>query len=228
MKRVYLWEPGTPEIHLPTVRQAAVALANFAVDGANGRRPPDAIHEWITEGRRTQWERAHAAGHRWAQGVPYSSCGDLAHWMLMCLGCRDELVINRGDDGGVKGWVPGPNISRLVGSRFYVKSGEPEPGDILHVAQPDHVAVLLERVSDDQLVTADYGQPYGRRRVCRVRDTWWGRIVRGRTLQGFVSLARIVEGGAFTESAIVPDDFQGGVQDDNPYDEGLRVPSTPS
>ena len=223
MKRVYLWQPGKPEIHLPTVRRAAVALATFAVDGARGRRVGDVVHDWITEGRRTQWERAHAAGHNWAKGVPYSSCGDLGHWMLTMLGGRDELVINRTNDGGVKDWVPGPNISRLVGSRFYT-TGEPLPGDIIHVSMPHHVAVLLERSTDDQWVSSDFGQPYGLRRVCQIRRTATGTYVRGRALQGFVSLARMVEGGAFTESAIVPDDFEGGVEDDNPYPEDLRIP----
>lgn len=224
MKRVYLWKPGTGQLHLPTVRAAAAALARFAVDDERGRDVGDPIHEWVTEGRRTQWERAHAAGHAWAQGTPYSSCGDLAHWMLMCLGARDELVINRGDDGGVVDWKPGPNITRLVGSRWYQTDGVPEPGDILHVASPHHVAVLLEHVSDDQWVTADYGQPYGERRVCPVRRTASGLVVRGRILQGFVSMARVVGEGGLVESGIVPDGFVGGVADDNPYPEDLRVP----
>ncbi len=234
MKRVYLWQPGTPETHLPTVRAAAVALARFAVDGKHGRKTGDVIHDWITEGRRAQYERALARGDAWAVKLSktggYSSCGDLLHWLYTMLGVRDELVINRTDDGGVKDWVPGPNISRLVGSKFYVRAGEgtPEDGDGLHVANTafdHHVAVLLERVSDDQWLSADYGQPHGQRRVCQLRDTYVGRIVRGRVLEGWVSLAKMVEAGAFTESAIVPDDFVGGVPDDNPYDEDLRIPA---
>lgn len=227
MKRVYLWEPGTGRVSLPLVRQAAVELATWAVDGPRGRSVGDPVHEWVTEGRRSQYETALARGASWAVRMPagYSSCGDLWHWLLMLLGCREERVVNRSDDGGIVSWAVGDNLGRLIKTPWYVTWGEPEPGDLLHVSGPDHAAVLLERTTDDQWVTADYGQPYGMRRVCPVRPVWGGGLsVRGRRLAGWVSLARLVEMGGLVESAIVPDSFVGGAVDDNPYPEDLRVP----
>jgi hypothetical protein len=226
MKRVYLWEPGKPEIHLPTLRLAARALTLFAVNGKKGRAPPDLVHEWVTEGRRTQWERAFARGDKWAVDmVPYSSCGDLPHWLLMLLGCRDELVVNRGDDGGVVDWKPGPNISRLVLSKFYVTEGEPEDGDPLHVQYPDHMCVLTDKVSAGKWLTGDYGGPYANLMPCPVsRGSGGTKVVRGRALKGWVSLSKMLDLNAFTQSAWVPDDFPLGVADDNPYDEDLRIP----
>jgi len=229
MKRVILRGVGE-------VRSAAVALAKYAVDGDRGRVVGDPVHEWITGGRRAQYERALAAGLQWAVDMPagYSSCGDLAHWLLLCLGVRDERFLNRSDDGGVHPWGVCTNISRLVRSPWYVDfDGElalPGVGDILRVASPgraalsEHVAVLTEIVDARQWVTADYGQPHGCRRVCPLRDTGSGLIVRGRVLQGFVSLARVVASGALIETAIVPDDCAIGEPDDNPYEEDIEYP----
>ena len=224
MKRVHLWRPGDPRISPAILRAAAVTLGEYSV--GRGKRPSgDPVHDWITEGRRLQWERAHAAGHSWALKGSYSSCGDLAHWLLMCLGCRDERVVNRSDDGGEISWVVGANISRLVALPWYREEGAgPFPGDILHVASPDHVAVLLDQESADQWHTADYGQPHAERKDCLVVPRRRGLIVRGRHLEGWVDLESMLDDGAFTESAIVPDAFPYGVLDDNPYDEDLRIP----
>jgi hypothetical protein len=216
MKRIHLHPPGMIGVDIPTVRAAAVAIARWAVDDDRGRVIGDPVHEWVTEGRRAV---------RMPAG--YSSCGDLAHWMLMMLGVRNERIVNRGDDGGLVGWAVGANLSRLTRSRWYVPASEhglPEVGDILHVAAPEHVCVLLEQVSRDQWVTADYGQPHGARRVCQLRDTATGLQVRGRMLVGWVSLGLVATSGGLEESALVPDSFGGGVFDDNPYDEELVVP----
>lgn len=198
------------------VRRAAIALGRFAVDGENGRKPLDPIHEHVTEGRRSAYERAAAKGSKM---VPYSSCGDLAHWVLTMLGCRDERVVNRTDDGGKLSWAVGANISRLVGSPWYVhyNGGLPEVGDIVHVASPDHVCALLAR--GEVWETADYGCPYGKLHAFRLGFS--GRLtLRGRKLQGWIDLARV----PLRESAIVPDLFDGEL-DDNPYDEGLSIPA---
>jgi hypothetical protein len=229
MKRVYLWKPGEPVVHMPTLRAAAVSLATLAVDGENGRRVGDPIHEWVTEGRRQEYEWAVRNGSKWALNMePYSSCGDLAHWLLTMLGCRDESVVNRTDDGGVMDWMPGPNISRLVGSKFYTKGHRVNPmlGDIIHVSSPHHVAVLIEKKSEDKWFTADYGQPYGQRKPCDIGFSRNIKYIRGRPLQGFVSLSKMVNSGAFTESAVVPDDFELGVPCDNPHNESnLWIPT---
>ena len=64
MKRVYL------AVEDGEVGAAAVALALFAVDGERGRRSGDPVHEWVTEGRRTQYDKALAAGASWAKNMP--------------------------------------------------------------------------------------------------------------------------------------------------------------
>lgn len=219
-------------VHLATtqdVRRAAVALGSFAVDNDHGRAIGDPVHEWITEGRRAQYERALAHGYDWAKNMVagYSSCGDLAHWLLMCLGVRDERVVNRNDDGGVIGWKVGANIGRLDGSPWYVHAsdnGMPELGDILHVASPDHVSVLLAVIDrGTQWLTADYGQPHGMRRVCQLRSVSQGLQVRGRMLRGWVSLALVKQFGAITAPSIVPSDFVAPL-DNNPYDDVVIPP----
>jgi hypothetical protein len=43
-------------------------------------------------------------------------------------------------------------------------------------------------------------------------------------LVGWVSLGLVATSGGLEESALVPDSFGGGVLDDNPYDDGLRIP----
>ena len=146
----------------------------------------------------------------------YSSCGDLAHWMLYCLRCRDDRI-NRNEH---KGWRGQVNLSLLVRSPWYVPFGSPVEGpsigDIIYVANTDfdgHVAVLLSIEDAQQWVTADYGQPYGLRRVCQVRDTIQGRIVRGKRLRGWIDLSKVPLG----PPAWVPEDCAVGAKYDNPY-----------
>lgn len=224
------------QVHLLTIgeyREAAVALARYAVNDSRGRDVGDPVHEWITEGRRTQYERAYDAGLDWAINMScgYSSCGDLAHWLLMCLGVTDETIVNRGDDGGDLAWRVSQNISMLRYSPVYVDFREtlvlPESGDIVHVSGDmpgsDHVCVLLDTPDPWQWVTADYGQPHGCLRVCPLRDVSKGLMVRGRMLRGHVSLASLYSKGYFAQGAIVPDDCDVGLLSDNPY-LGSRVP----
>lgn len=219
MKRVFL---PTPEL----LRTAAVMLVLFAVNGDMGRNVGDPVHEWVTEGRRREWERAHARGDAWAQGTPYSSCGDLAHWLLMMLGCRNERYVNRTGDCGEVPWKATVNITRLVALPAYqpAKSAAgrtPQSGDILHVAGPDHVAVVDEwNEATGEVTSADYGQPYGRRRkhpIVRRRSTI---LVGTRVLMGWVDLEQVV----LEESALVPEDFEGGEEDLNPYNAELTIP----
>lgn len=208
---------------------AAIALVRFAVDAPRGRRVGDPVHEWVTEGRRKQYEIALVAGAEWAIKLSktggYSSCGDLAHWLLMCLGVRDERYVNRSDDGGQHPWIAGVNISRLVALPAYVKAAAglaPKPGDITHVAGPDHVAVCeLFDPDAGESSSYDYGQPYGanRKRVVVQRGATW--IIGGRVLQGWVDIERV----KLVESAIVPDDFKLGELDENPYAEAISIPS---
>lgn len=110
------------------------------------RRPHlgDAVYRAVTEGRQD------LARDR---GYPYSSCGDLAHWLLYRLGVRDRDVINRDECGG---WRVGENISRLAGHPRFEWDAPPVPGSIVIHDDPEHVVVLL-----DDVRAAQYGQPGG-------------------------------------------------------------------
>lgn len=207
------------------VRAAAVALTRYAVDadGAGKRASGDPVHESITEGRRLQYERALAAGQAWAVAMSrkggYSSCGDLAHWLLLCLGCRDERLVNRSDDCGEIPWIPGVNLSRIQSHPAYVRAvvgPRPWLGDVLYVQSPDHVSVLLEWRTHD-IVTGDYGQPHGALRVLPIVTT--GGLVRvgQRRLVGWLDVTRV----EYAETAVVPDGCEVGTEDDSPYPEGL-------
>lgn len=208
-------------------RAAATALAEFAVGAPRGRTVGDPVHEWVTEGRRLQYERAVAAGARWATSMSggYSSCGDLAHWLLMCLGCRDERYVNRGDDGGEVPWRAGVNISRLVALPAYVDARRaagrtPVPGDILHVASPDHVCVLVAaRVEAGTVDTADYGAPHAAFRTVPVLVRGSVTMIGSRVLMGWVDLGAV----EFTESALVPDSFSLGSPDVSPFSDTLTI-----
>ena len=184
-------------------RHAAIAIAyNACRDGrGHNRAGGDPVHEHVTEGRRTQWEQARARGAAWAQRGTYSSCGDLAHYMLYALGCRDSRYVNRDE---LAGWRVGANISMLCSSPWFLSDGAPKVGDILYVTGPEHVCVLLSRVSDDKWITADYGQPYAcvhHAHVQRVPGA--GVFVRKRPLRGFVSIAKV----PLVAPACVPDVF---------------------
>ena len=232
MKRAFLILPGQPSfqsdgvcsIDDATLRAAALNLAAFAVNGDTGRNTGDPVFEWVTEGRQSKDEKLRAQG---VKEAPYSSCADLAHWMLMCLGCRDEKVINRSGDGGTVPWKMIVNVSRLVGSPWYVvaKPGQfPEPGDITHVANDpgsDHIAVL----EDVDLVngvahTFDYGQPYGRHCTRHVSVFSSYYVLGNRRLRGWIDLSKVV----YAESAVVTDAFSLGITDDNPYQTAPIIP----
>jgi hypothetical protein len=238
MRRVFLQKPGVPiaqfYVGRPSVlvvdpsilRAAAVALANFAVDGERGRDAGDPVYDWVTENRRKENERRRARG---SPEVSYSSCGDLGNWLLMCLGVRDERIINRDWDGGVVPWKVGANVSRLVNAPGYVRAEEgalPKPGDVLHISgdapNSDHIMIFVYfDLASATLRSYDYGQPYGRQRDRKFRHTSDGMLQIGdRILRGWIDLERLV----LTESAIVPPDFEGGIADDNPYEESLYIP----
>jgi hypothetical protein len=183
-------------------REHAVALATYAVNGTLGRNVGDPVHEEVTEGRRRQLEQALRAGQAWARNMPqgYHSCGDLAAWMLWRLGCRDESLVNRTNDGGTRAWVPGRNLAVIAGSRAFVNAApgrEPRPGDILFLNQNGgHVGVLLEwDEAAGRCASADYGQPYGRRRSRRITRRSGALLLDGVTLRGWLDLDRVTFDG---------------------------------
>lgn len=191
-------------------RENAVRLVLFAVNGAQGRGLGDPVHEEITEGRRKQWEDARRAGAAWALAMRagYHSCGDLVAWVLARLGCRDESVVNRTDDGGIKAWQPGKNVTNITGAKAYRKAKEggptPQPGDALFLLDNGgHLAVLIQW--NDQaglVVTADYGQPYGARRVRKLTKAGGRWRLDGRELDGWLDLDAVAFEGPVDLSGV--------------------------
>jgi hypothetical protein len=210
-------------LHTPEdVRRASVALGAWATRDGLGVNGGDERHEIVTEGRRTQWERAHARGDAWAQRGTYSSCLDLLHWVMRCLGCRDETLVNRNDDFGTRAWIPGANVTMLSGAKHLHRqlwSWPPAPGDFVYRDNPWGGHGCLVREWDEQsgvATTEDYGQPYGARRTPRIGP---GTRLGGNRILWVVDVTRV----PIADAAVVPDAFDGGEPDDNPY-----WPSLPS
>ncbi len=182
-------------------RELACRLARYGVGGARGRSVGDPVHEEVTEGRRRQYEIALQAGQEWARrmqsaGGGYHSCGDLAHWMLYRLGCRDERLVNRTADEGAADWMPVRNITNITGSSAYRKARNgdvPKPGDILFLMdRGGHLAVLLDWDAErGEVDTADYGQPYGCVRIRTLAPSGGGWLLGGRPLDGWLDLDRV-------------------------------------
>ncbi len=174
-------------------RDLALALAAYAVNDGQGRDVGDPVHELVTEGRTLANEQRRARG---SPEVAYSSCTDLATWVLASLGCIDESLINRSDDGGRIPWQIGASLPRLVHAPSYqpaAKGGAPSPADILYLTDKGgHVCVL--RVWDEVAglaTTDDYGQPYGRRRHRTLRKQGGVWTLDGRPLGGWIDLDKV-------------------------------------
>lgn len=133
----------TPE-ELHEYRKRAVAWLEYACAG----NPPldSPRHLEIKEGRR---------------GKGYSSCGDLAHWMLFRLGVR-EPWINRKEH---LGWVVGVNVSRIVAQSIPYTGQKLEGGDIIVIAndwprgRDAHVICIIDQPDEHTLYTAESGLP---------------------------------------------------------------------
>jgi hypothetical protein len=177
----------TPE----EIREAAVILAKYAVQDENGknRNVDDPIHDWVTEGRRKKNEIRKKKG---SPEVNYSSCGDLAHWLLYRLGNREKFL-NRNEAFGC--WKIGVNLSRLYWSNYFIKfkkdqKEEPEIGDIIYLNKPDHVEILLEKKEDVWIVAA-YGQPYAKLLERKITKKNGLIFVGNRQLAGFINITKI-------------------------------------
>lgn len=191
-------------------RHNAVALALYAVNGIHGRNVGDPVHEEVTEGRRRQWEQALRAGQAWAKAMPqgYHSCGDLVAWVLARLGCRDESLVNRTNDGGTRAWVPGRNLTAIVGHAAFVRgttATEPQPGDAVFLAMSGgHLDVLIEWDTVARLATvAAYGQPYGRRRTRPIGKRGKAWTLDGSEVGGWLDLDRVTFDGPVDLSGVV-------------------------
>ncbi len=154
-------------MNLPEAQTLAAALLRYAVADGAGRSELDPVYRVITENR---------DGPTPALRARYSSCGDLAHWLLRCLGVR-AAWLNRDDDGDGQPWRSGVNLNWLCPppiGRCTLASpdlqGSPAPGDIFveNNAHGGHVFCCIEYdPTTDTLVTAEYGQPGGVRKVRR-------------------------------------------------------------
>lgn len=148
------------------LREAASEFLVMAGKDDHGRRQFDPLFEAVTE-------------HR--QGKGYSSCGDLAHWLLYRLGFRFAWV-NRKEH---KGWRVGRNLSLLCSTGASGQNSvaalpsigqDLDAGDVLvvnaHNPSKSHVVVVLAEVTLEHgatMRTAEYGQfdsDYGRASGC--------------------------------------------------------------
>lgn len=180
-------------------RRVALELAAYATNDGQGRDVGDPVHEAITEGRTKGNEERRAAG---SPEVPYSSCTDQIMWILSAMGCIDERIVNRTDDGGPTPWKMGKSLTMIVQAPGYQPAsggGAPAPGDILFLTDKGgHVCVL--RVWDTLAglaTTDDYGQPYGRRRHRTLRRQGGVWTLDGRPLGGWIDLDAVpLEGPA--------------------------------
>ena len=180
-----------PELYLWA--DAAVALCEYACGYDAGRGKDDPVYAAVTEGRDVPPNRAR-----------YSSCGDLAHWLLERLGVREHWV-NRASLGH---YTVGANVSDLAGCPVHVVPGSaflPQPGDILEIwnasgGQDAHVCVCLAEPHDGKITLANYGAGGMSAQAwpgANVHDSAWSAMTSGhyvgtRRVQRVVPLASIV------------------------------------
>ncbi len=175
---------------LDAYRLIACKLILHACNGANGRDESDPVYQSVVEGRDSgKMQRS------------YSSCGDLAHWLLYRLGVRESWV-NR--EESYRRWRSGRNISDLCWppcpSRPRKEAERYQCGDILIVYnQPDtrdaHALVVLEH-NGDVVLSGDYGQPGGQLR----NRTLVAGLLGGRAIRHVLPL-----GSALTGTLAPPD-----------------------
>jgi hypothetical protein len=143
-------------------RKMAAELVEFACKVGPGRPETDPVYQAVTEGR-----------DRPPYPNKYSSCGDLAHWMLYRLGVRLPLI-NRSEHIG---WTSGVNVSRLAFDPLAIQkpptTARFEPGDVgilwsNHGATDAHVFVFLDDQQPSAVLVGEYGQPGGRVNTRRV------------------------------------------------------------
>lgn len=149
---------------LPRARAFAVALLSKAVNDEHGRDELDSFYKLVTENRDGPTPQLRNR---------YSSCADLAHWLLRCLGVRADWL-NRDDDADAQRWRTGVNLNWLcpvpIGKCPIARTklqGDPTPGDVFVESNVygGHVFCALEYdAATDTLVTAEYGQPGGKRK----------------------------------------------------------------
>jgi hypothetical protein len=176
-------------------RGFATELIHYACGKwTGGRDEDDAVYRAVTEDR-----------DRGALQQRYSSCGDLAHWLLYRLGCRSKFI-NRQEH---LGWRVGRNVSKLA---FAPPAQDAKPtdlyaaGDVLVIWSNDtatdaHVMVVLHHEGTD-LVCGEYGQPGGAVREHELsRPGWVGR----RRIRKVLRLMRALEDAERQRLLVEPD-----------------------
>ena len=154
----------TPD-DLDLAELAAVAFLSKAVNEEHGRNELDPFYKLVTENRDGPTPKLRAK---------YSSCADLGHWYLRCMGVRAAWM-NREDDedgrpfeyGVNLNWLCPPPIGKCGIAHGYL-FGDPRPGDVFveNNVYGGHVYCALEYdAKTDRLTTAEYGQPGGLRKV---------------------------------------------------------------
>jgi len=176
----FAWPRPLDEETIFGMRKFAVSLLEYACNGDSGRAETDLVYLLdVTEGR-----------DQGAMRRKYSSCGDLAHWMLMRIGVRSRWV-NRDEH---RGWRVGMNVALLTGgnSRPVLATQRFEPGDIVVVwnhpkAYDAHVICVIDH-DGEKLLTAEYGQPGG---ALKAR-TFANGLIGNRKAQRWVSLEKVI------------------------------------
>lgn len=140
----------------------AQALLRKAVNDEHGRDESDPFYKVVTENR---------DGPTPAMRAKYSSCADLGHWLLRCLGVRADWL-NRDDDADAQRWRSGVNLNWLcpkpIGKCSIARAkltANPEPGDVFVESNVygGHVfCAIAYDTATDTLTTAEYGQPGGK------------------------------------------------------------------
>jgi len=186
-------------IEEPALRTFAIVLVEFACGRfTGGRSEDDPIYREVTENRDV------GAARR-----SYSSCGDLAHWLLYRLGCRSKIV-NRAEH---QGFGIGKNVSRLAFDRA-ARNPRPDDvyraGDILIIWSREdttdaHVMVALEHdpaAAPPRLRSGEYGQPGGAvRDHALVEPLMIGR----RKIQRVIPLLSVLGDAEAREQLVEPD-----------------------
>jgi hypothetical protein len=168
-------------------RALAAELVVRACNDGHGRPESDPVYQAVVEGR-----------DRPPYPNKYSSCGDLAHWMLYRLGVRLPLV-NRQEH---LGFTYGVNVSRLAFDPLAIAepnaSARFAPGDIGIIwskgdGTDAHVFVFLDDQQPAAVLVAEYGQPGGCVNTRRVGYSAKGVTIGGRRLMRVLRLTEIID-----------------------------------
>jgi len=190
---------------------AAELIRTACIDRDPGCGFKNPIYKFVTEGRQDEAARQIQA---WSMRDPkrrgarpfYSSCGDLAQWLLMRLGVRFTWINRNELDGWsyigannnvttlcARPWGTNSIARRVTGDdRFFA-------GDILILnadhSPTTHVTCVIEHVPEmGYLLTGDYGQPHGALRDAHEVYESEGKLFRGqRSIDSVLVLSDVIE-----------------------------------